>query len=313
VPADDVDDVAQTVLCDALAAREVPSDPEELRRWVSGIARHKIADYHRRRGRRGSATLAGESERERDFISEPVAPAATSPAVVEERQVLAGLLGEIRPGRDAETMEWLVREHGGERLADIAAENNLPAPVVRQRVSRLRRALRTRWASLLGAGAVLGLLLAVGGGAADFAVEAGAPEIVHEPASTGRAAASLEAVPWGGSIEGDWVVQSVIPSRPLSPAEERVLALEARSATVRIGARTVDLGLTTHTKHWQITGMNPETSSARATVELREPADPAGSTEVDVALEHDALGSRLELTFRGARFPGKVTLRRPVL
>jgi hypothetical protein len=153
-----------------------------------------------------------------------------------------------------------------------------------------------------------------------------APEIVREPTAL-RGASSSDPVPeWGAlgvsgaSVEGDWVVQSVSPGRLLSAAEEPVLALEARSATVRIGARSVELGLTTHTKHWQIVGITAETSNARATVQLREPAgaaasDPAGmrDVDVDVALEHDAQGSRLDLTLRGGRFPGKVTLRRPVL
>ena len=48
VPGQEVDDLAQTILCDALASSSIPSDPEEMRRWLIGIARHKIADYHRR-------------------------------------------------------------------------------------------------------------------------------------------------------------------------------------------------------------------------------------------------------------------------
>lgn len=48
VPSADVDDVVQTVLVEALAAPGRPTDASELRRWVLGIARHKVVDFHRR-------------------------------------------------------------------------------------------------------------------------------------------------------------------------------------------------------------------------------------------------------------------------
>ena len=157
LPAQDVDDVAQTILCDAMAASHIPAEPEELRRWRSGIARHKVVDFHRRAGRhRPTENVDGVS-------------AAPS---YEEREVLERLLAEPRTRRDAATFGWLVREHDGERLHDIATEENLPAPVVRQRVSRLRRALRSRWSS------VLLLLLVVGASTArrSFSVTTITPE-----------------------------------------------------------------------------------------------------------------------------------------
>src|SRR5690606_6384166 len=51
VPASEAEDIVQSVLTDALSAARAPEEPEELRRWVHGIARNKIADYHRRAGR----------------------------------------------------------------------------------------------------------------------------------------------------------------------------------------------------------------------------------------------------------------------
>src|SRR5215468_5722860 len=47
VPRDDVDDVVQNVFCDALVAPGRPDDPKTLKRWLLGIARHKVADRHR--------------------------------------------------------------------------------------------------------------------------------------------------------------------------------------------------------------------------------------------------------------------------
>src|SRR5688572_7555967 len=147
VPATEIDDVTQTVLCDALAAPHVPTDPIELRRWLAGITRHKVADYHRR------------SKRTPAMVSEDNVDLGTEPAPFEEREILKSVLEGTSSPRDRETMQWLVREHGGERLCEIAQETGVPPCVVRQRVSRLRRALRSRFMMLLLA------VLVVGGGA----------------------------------------------------------------------------------------------------------------------------------------------------
>lgn len=138
VPRDEVADLVQSVLCDALAAEHAPTEPDALARWVTGIARHKIADYHRR-----SRRLVLD-----DGAFEGAAPA--QPAPFEARQLLGEVLSRESTARDRETLEWLVQEHAGEPLRAIAETEGLPPPVVRQRVSRLRRWLRSRfgWASL---------------------------------------------------------------------------------------------------------------------------------------------------------------------
>ena len=48
VPGSEVDDIVQGTLTEALAAASAPDEAESLRRWVFGIARHKIADHYRR-------------------------------------------------------------------------------------------------------------------------------------------------------------------------------------------------------------------------------------------------------------------------
>lgn len=136
VPACDADDVTQTVLCDALSAPKLPSEPSELRRFLCVLARNKIADFHRRVRKVGSAS---------DDACEEI---AVAPSPIEARSLLARVVDATSP-RDRETLEWLVREHEGEELKEIAADVGLPAPTVRKRVSRLRRALRTRWAHAL--------------------------------------------------------------------------------------------------------------------------------------------------------------------
>jgi hypothetical protein len=63
---------------------------------------------------------------------------------------------ELPEGKENEqTLEWMLREGEGEKLENIAAEANVPAPRVRQRVSRLRRYVKARWAAQTAAVAAL--------------------------------------------------------------------------------------------------------------------------------------------------------------
>ncbi len=78
------------------------------------------------------------------------------------------------------TLRWLLREGDGESLDEIARDVDLPAPRVRQRVSRLRRHLHARWLALGAAGL---LLLLVAGALSYRASQRGnePPSIAREP------------------------------------------------------------------------------------------------------------------------------------
>lgn len=129
VPASDVDDVVQSVLCDALAAERQP-EAGDVPRWIMGIARHKIADHHRRARREEPREIVDAS------LSDPI----------EARQLLRAVLASSpTDGDKGRTFGWLLREGEGEKLKDIAREERLAPEVVRKRVSRLRGALRARW------------------------------------------------------------------------------------------------------------------------------------------------------------------------
>jgi DNA-directed RNA polymerase specialized sigma24 family protein len=144
VPARDVEDIVQSVLAEALGSAQRPSDPDAARRWVWGIARHKIVDYHRHAGRESFTQIEVGHET----------------ADVESRDLLRWAEDELPSSTDAQkTFEWLLREGDGEKLEDIARSQALPAAQVRQRVSRLRKHFRQRWALYAAAlGAVLVLL-----------------------------------------------------------------------------------------------------------------------------------------------------------
>lgn len=145
VPERDVEDVVQSALTEALLATDRPTEPEAARRWLWAVTRNKIADYHRK-ARREHLDAAPEARSE----------APISLPNDAERELLRWAVGELPEGADAQrTFEWLLREGDGEKLEAIAADAQLPAPAVRQRVSRMRRFFRERWAIQL---AVLGLV-----------------------------------------------------------------------------------------------------------------------------------------------------------
>jgi DNA-directed RNA polymerase specialized sigma24 family protein len=146
VPESDAEDIVQSSLAEALASERAPADMDSLRRFVWGIARHKVADFYRR------------ARRERLDVPEMEGPGAPHT----EHDLLRWAARELPEGKDAEqTLDWMLREGEGEKLEAIAEAENVPAPRVRQRVSRLRRHLRERWAIEVAALAAIGVVVAL--------------------------------------------------------------------------------------------------------------------------------------------------------
>ncbi len=148
VPESDVEDIVQAALTEAFESPHAPTDPEQLRRWVFGVAKHKVVDFHRKRGR--------------ETFDVPEVPGGPAPHV--EADLLRWAEKNLPEGDDAKaTLDWMLREGEGEKLESIAASEKLPAPRVRQRVSRLRRHLKDNWqrevALLAAVGVVLGALV----------------------------------------------------------------------------------------------------------------------------------------------------------
>lgn len=144
VPPHEVDEIVQATLADAVASKSAPTEDDALERWVRGIARHKVADYHRR------------NKREVPVDSEDLMTARVTDASAHEAADL--LRWAEREAPSDNTIDWLLREGDGEKLESIAQEAKLPAARVRQRVSRLRRHFRARWAAQLAAAIALGAL-----------------------------------------------------------------------------------------------------------------------------------------------------------
>ena len=168
LPPGEVEDLVQNTLICALASSGAPSDDGEFQRWVHGIARHKIADSYRRRGRLPT------------LVSDP--DAGTSDFGPETRELAEWIESELPASEGADTtLRWLLRESDGESLDEIARDARLPAPRVRQRVSRLRRHFHSRWLALGATG--FALLLAAGFVLRAERKSTPAPSIVRESAS----------------------------------------------------------------------------------------------------------------------------------
>ncbi|RYE90655.1 MAG: sigma-70 family RNA polymerase sigma factor, partial [Myxococcales bacterium] len=137
VPPQEVDDIVQEALAEALAARVEHREPRHLRHWLGGVVRHKVVDYHRRQGR--------------EMLAEPPDPGREADEGA-ERELLRWAERNLPGGRhDQQTFDWLLREGDGERLEEIARSEDIPAERVRQRVARMRRFLRERWVTMLAA------------------------------------------------------------------------------------------------------------------------------------------------------------------
>jgi DNA-directed RNA polymerase specialized sigma24 family protein len=144
VPESEVEDVVQSALAEAVESPHAPAEPEALRRWIFGVAKNKVVDYHRRAGR-----LSYEL---------PDVEGKAAPHV--EVDMLRWAEKNLPEGEDAQkTLDWMLREGEGEKLESIATSEKVPAPRVRQRVSRLRRHLKAHWQKEVALLAAVGVLV----------------------------------------------------------------------------------------------------------------------------------------------------------
>lgn len=211
VPESDVEDVVQATLAEAVESRHAPDDPEQLRRWIFGVARHKVVDLHRRRGR--------ESFDVPEDLAEGPAPHA-------EADLLRWAEKRLPPGEEPQkTLEWMLREGDGEKLESIAESEKVPAPRVRQRVSRLRRHLKANWQREVALLAAVGVVITL----AILVLRKPEPEpIAHDPKALPaepeaarlrkEAFAACDAKAWFSCLEGLDAAKRLDPAGDQAPA-----------------------------------------------------------------------------------------------
>jgi RNA polymerase sigma-70 factor, ECF subfamily len=130
--ADQAEDLVQEALTQAIAQPPPASVMESesgLIRWLTVMVRNKAIDQSRRERFRSDVTAEEQS-------ADPL-------ATLEARDALRHLeSSERHETRDEQPLRWVLREAEGEALSEIAEAEELPAPVVRQRISRFRSRLR---------------------------------------------------------------------------------------------------------------------------------------------------------------------------
>ncbi len=223
VPPSEVDDIVPSTLAEAVASPEAPADKDALRRWLSGVARHKVADFHRRR------------RREVALDSAPELPGGSTPHPVEERDLLRWARRQLPSDEAQQTLDWMMHEADGEKLEAIAERERIPATRVRQRVSRLRAFFRERWHRELALASVLVLVIVVGW---IVARRDGphAPPIAHDPPRVIPRAEILRGEAESECARGAWraCLDKLDEAKRLDPAgDETPKMRESRRAAER--------------------------------------------------------------------------------
>jgi DNA-directed RNA polymerase specialized sigma24 family protein len=293
-PECDVADLVQATLTDALAAPRAPGDAAELRRWVHGIARNKVADLYRSRRREAPLERGDEM------------PAPGEPH--DGRDLFRWATRELPNEHAAETLDWMLREGDGERLETIAREGGVPAPRVRQRIARLRRHFRARWAAQ--AALLAGIVLLAAGGIfwAQRALRPEAPPISEEPAKDPRLerARELRRAALEACGAGDYraCVAGLDDARRLDEAGDRTAEVRnARRAAANALAKDGEQGPAPDRKETppSPTSVPAPSAAPSSTAPPRKPApvntSPAPTTPPNpaphskIGPKHDGLGS----------------------
>jgi len=124
----DVEDVVQETLLAIHVKRHTWNSDQPLRPWLNAIARHKLIDAMRRRGRRGEVPIDGLE----DFLPD------TAPAVETSQGELARLVGRLE-GRQLSIVQAISLD--GISISDAAAKFAMSEGAVRVTLHRGLRKL----------------------------------------------------------------------------------------------------------------------------------------------------------------------------
>jgi DNA-directed RNA polymerase specialized sigma24 family protein len=132
MPEQEVDDILDTVIADAMEDGSLPlDDREEAKRYLDACARNKSIDEGRKRARRSMREVP---------VDESTMAAEELPS---DERVRAARLVEEGEKRFPRAFGWFLRNlFGGETHVQIALEANVSPAHVRKEVSRVRHALQ---------------------------------------------------------------------------------------------------------------------------------------------------------------------------
>lgn len=149
VPAGDADDLVQDILLRLQQAGDRPEDPS---RWVYGVARHAVADYHRRRARdplARSARLSPEGADEGEGVwvaDDETIPEAGFGRFDGDHSVHEEVLSWLRPLAEELPETYrdavLLADFEGMPQAEVARRLGIGSSAAKSRVQRGRVLLR---------------------------------------------------------------------------------------------------------------------------------------------------------------------------
>jgi len=225
VPESEVEDIVQQALAEAIESPHAPTDSESLRRWIFGVAKNKVVDYHRRAGR--------------ESFDLPDVEGTPAPHV--EADLLRWAEKNLPEGAEnKKTLDWMLREGEGEKLESIAASEKLPPPRVRQRVSRLRRHFKENWQREVAMLAALGVIVSA---VVFLVLHKKDPEIITHEVVDPRAA-PMRRLALEKCASADWkpCVEGLDEARRLDPAgDARPEVQQARQAAGKALSTPPDL------------------------------------------------------------------------
>jgi len=135
---DELADVVQDTFVDVLQQLPELREPELLRRWITGVAVHKV---HRRFRRRRLRLLLGLHRSSHDALVSLHARADSSPELRTELALLDAQLARLP---DVERAAWILRYVEDYRLADVAQLCNCSLATAKRRIAAADASIRAR-------------------------------------------------------------------------------------------------------------------------------------------------------------------------
>lgn len=151
--ADDADDILQDVFSELVEAVRLPAPIEHVGAWLFQVARHRIADWFRRRSVRGTETAPspdGDAEGVDGPALEDLLPSPDGgPEAAYMRRVLLEELDDALAELPAAQRDiFLAHELDGRSFKDLAAERGVPVNTLLSQKHYAVRHLRRRLQAL---------------------------------------------------------------------------------------------------------------------------------------------------------------------
>jgi RNA polymerase sigma-70 factor (ECF subfamily) len=147
------EEVAQTVMCQAMAKLKTYRGEALLFTWMCTFCRREIAQWHRQRGRTEPLPLPEDSPETRGILESLAAGIAGGPEHEFQRKEVARLVQvalDALPYPYGDTLEWKYLQ--GLPVREIAARLHLTPKAAESLLTRARNAFRESFSALLGEG-----------------------------------------------------------------------------------------------------------------------------------------------------------------